>query len=85
MYARSPAAFKTLHDFKHLRLPAVKTVEEQMGQARQGPGMEETLIELFDRQVEKARAEAQDVDEQNFVDIALYWDEVNQSLLLAWP
>lgn len=56
-----------------------------MGQARQGPGMEETLIELFDRQVEKARAEAQDVDEQNFVDIALYWDEVNQSLLLAWP
>ena len=51
VYARSPGAFDTLQKFKFFKLPAKKTIEERISRVRQGPGIGETLIELFSRQV----------------------------------
>ena len=51
VYARSPAAYDTLRDFKFFKLPARKTIETKLSKIRQGPGVKETLIELLSRQV----------------------------------
>jgi len=73
VWARSPAAFRTLRNFEHLRLPAEKSLSEHVAFVRQTDGVKEDLVELFIRQLNKLLAETPGL---NITDVALYWDEV---------